>query len=67
MKTKIKNISDLLNDLNSVYEGLRNKEIGINDAKTIARVSSTIIRAATVQMERQKMTGKRWNIPYVDL
>ena len=51
------NVVDLREDLISVYERLKNGQIGISEAKEQANVAGKIMSTAKAQMEYNKLTG----------
>lgn len=49
--SKIKNISDLIQDLSLAYEQLRNKELQLSEAHEIANMAGKLIKGASVQLK----------------
>lgn len=66
MTTKIKNIGDLIADLSGAYELLRNKEMGLNEAKEVANLGGKLIKAASVQLKYNQYMKINEPIPFLE-
>jgi hypothetical protein len=62
---KITNLTELRNDALKVYEQLRNKEIGIQEAKEASNVFGKIISSCKAQLEYNKYTGSKNPIDFM--
>ena len=54
---KIKNITDVRNELLEAFENLKARKIDIPTAKAFANLSGKLIKSAATQMEYNKQTG----------
>lgn len=61
----IENVTDLRNDLMDVYNAVRNKEIGLSEAKEVANVAGKILSSCKVQMEYNKYVGSKDSIHFL--
>lgn len=67
-KVKINNNEDLNNEMVKVMEQLRNKEIGMEEARANSSVAKTIVSIQKTQMDYNKMTGRKDNtIKFMEL
>ena len=63
MKTEVKNIVDLTNDLNETYNELINGNLGIDQVKAISNLAGKILGSYKVQIEYRKLTHSSDSIP----
>lgn len=59
-------VTDLRNDLLKVYEGLRNGEVGLNEAKQASNVAGKILSSAKVQIEYNKLVQSKSKIEFLE-
>ena len=59
------NVTELRENLISVYEQLRKKEIGVSEAKELANITGKVISSAKAQMEYNKMVGSKSAIKFM--
>lgn len=64
--TSIKNCSDLIKDLSTAYELLRNKEMSLNEAKEIANLGGKLIKAASIQLKYNQYMKNNAEIPFLE-
>ena len=60
-------VTDLRDDLIRVYSDLRDKKIGIQEARGLANVSGKIKSTAKTQIEYNKMTGNKDKIEFLEV
>lgn len=66
MKNKIKNISDLRDDMLGLYESARSGQTPVKEAKGIALVANTIVATARAQMEYRELTKSSSKIKFLE-
>jgi hypothetical protein len=59
------NITELRNDLLKVYDELRNKKIGISEAKEAANIVGKVVSSAKAQLEYNKWAGSKAAIEFM--
>jgi hypothetical protein len=59
------NITKLRNELIDIFGQLREKKIGISEAKELANVSGKIISSAKTQLEYNKYCGSKSEISFL--
>lgn len=64
--SKVKNITDLIKDLSLAYEALRDKSMGLNEAKEIANLAGKLIKAASVQLKYNQYMKHTDAIPFLE-
>jgi len=60
------NVTQLRNQLVSIFTQLRNKEIGVTEAKELANVSGKIISSAKTQLEYNRYCGSKEKIKFLE-
>jgi len=65
-KIKIKNVEDLRNDLLEVYEGLRDGQLGLREAKGRSSTAGKILSSAKLQLEYNAYTKSDATIPFLE-
>jgi hypothetical protein len=60
------NITELRNQLVDVFNKLREKEIGVSEAKELANVSGKIISSAKTQLEYNRYCGSKNSIKFLE-
>lgn len=66
MATKIRNIADLIKDLSTAYELLRDREIELTEAKEIANIGGKLIKAASIQLKYNQYMKNGEAIPFLE-
>lgn len=66
MSTQIRNISDLIKDLSSAYELLRDRKMELTEAKEIANLSGKLIKAASLQLNYNQYMKSSEEIPFLE-
>lgn len=64
--TKIVGIKSLIDDLKIVYEGVRNKEIQLTDAKEVANLAGKLIKASSLKIEYNKYLNSAEKIDFLE-
>lgn len=64
--TKVTNILSLRDDLITVYNGLRNNEIAVKEAKEFANISGKILGSAKLQLEYNAYMKNERAIKFLD-
>ena len=59
------NVTKLRKELTKTFESLKNKEIGISEAKEVANVAGKIISSAKTQLEYNKWSGSKDEIEFL--
>jgi hypothetical protein len=62
----IKNVTDLRDDMLTVYQDLRDGKIGLREAKTRASVCGQVISSAKLQLEYNAYTKSDAKIPFLE-
>jgi hypothetical protein len=65
VNVSIDSMTDLINDLNKVYEETRSGNLNLQDAKTLSQVADKIIKASVVQMAYNKNFGQSEYIKFL--
>ena len=60
------NVTDLRDHLITVYNQLKDNEIGMQEAKGLANVAGKIISTGKSQMEYNKMVGSKTRIKFFE-
>lgn len=66
MNTKVTTSKDLLKDLTNVYEGVRNGELSLNQAKEAANVAGKITGLVKVQLDYNKWVKNGKEIDFLE-
>lgn len=64
--TEVKNISDLLDDLTTVYNQIREGTIDIKQAKLAIDTASQIIRTCAIKLAYNRLQGDDSKISFLD-
>lgn len=59
------NVTDLREQLIEIFNKLKKKQIGVNEAKELANVSGKIISSAKTQLEYNKYCGSKDEIHFL--
>lgn len=62
----IKNMTELRNDLCSLYTQLRKGEVEEKHAAAVSNVAGKIIKSAVAQLEHKKMVKDRSALPFME-
>lgn len=65
-KTKIEGVSALRNDLIKVYEGARNRQLGLEEVRVFSNVAGKIINSAKAQVEYHSLMKYRRKINFLE-
>lgn len=66
MPTQIRNISDLIKDLSSAYELLRDRKMELAEAKEVANLGGKLIKAASLQLNYNQYMKSSEQIPFLE-
>lgn len=64
--SKIENITDLRDDLLSVYTSLKQGEIGLREAKERTNTAGKILNSAKLELEYNVYTKSKNRIPFLE-
>lgn len=67
MTTQIKNISDLIKDLSTAYELLRDRKMELPEAKEVANLGGKLIKAASIQLKYNQYMKISDPIPFLQI
>ncbi len=65
--SKIKNVSDLRDDLINIYEELKEGKIGLRDAKERNNTAGKIMSSAKLELEYNVYTKSSARIPFLEV
>jgi hypothetical protein len=60
------NVTELRKELVDIFNKLREKEIGVSEAKELANVSGKIISSAKTQLEYNRYCGSKNKIEFLE-
>lgn len=60
------NVTELREELVNVFNKLKNKEIGLQEAKELSNVSGKIVSTAKAQLEYNKYSGSKSKIKFLE-
>ena len=66
MEKSIKNIDDLISDLQGLYEEARNGSIKLKDAREVANVAGKLIKASSLKFEYNKFLDKDGIVKFLE-
>lgn len=60
------NVLDLRNDLLQVFQDVKDKKIGLKEAKQLTNTAGRILSSAKIELEYKNFTGQKDKIPFLE-